>query len=798
MTTPAVGSRPPIVSPDNHGSRERLLALALLAVFTLLFFHRALLAGSFYAIDFHLTFQPLRTILAETLRHQLPFWNDRLGNGSPILANPNNAALYVPNLLCMVLAPARALTVLTVLHLLFGAWGAWLLGRRLGQSTTAAWIGAVLFGFNGAAVAATPFINLAWTLPWLPWLLVATDRTCDEDSAFPAVAFLGLVVGAMIVLGDPFIVAAGCMGSCLWLLARIISRWRRRGQRFRSVTVAAGAALGTGLGLLLALPSLVAVLKYLPASVRAIGFKPEGVTFWSFHPLLGLGFLLPAPFGNPDAVGLERFWAVALSPDRGAPYLIGVYVGGVALCLAALGAAVRSRRRWTLLSWLVALAALALGRYGPLYPLLDEVALFAALRYPEKWILPAMLPLALLAGHGADAVTRMAADRRSWFGVVLFPVVLLTVLAGLALATSPPLDGWIEVLASPPTVDSSEAPIDPAQLGRFRGQLLASIARATVGLLVAVIAVLGLRRRPQSVRTTVVLGVLVAIDLLVHNRQLAPVVSAAFYDQVPKAVEALRSEGVSGRVYVEPLISETALVRGVRSLEDASRQQRELLRGYTGAAYGLRLAFNQDTEGYGPSRYMRLGVLVRSAPLREKLMLLGAAGASHVMTVQPLEDDRVEPVAVVPGITDPPLRVFRNRLVLGRVRLVPKLLVYDEDAGFIRAVGDGPDDLFSRFALVDRRDLTGGAVAAEDLTPAALDRPPAHTGSLTIEEDRGSLIRINSVGDGGYVVVSDCWVPGWTATVDGHAVPILPVDYAFMAVAIPGGTREVVFEYWPW
>ncbi len=49
----------------------------------------------------------------------------------------------------------------------------------------------------------------------------------------------------------------------------------------------------------------------------------------------------------------------------------------------------------------------------------------------------------------------------------------------------------------------------------------------------------------------------------------------------------------------------------------------------------------------------------------------------------------------------------------------------------------------------------------------------------------------------GYLVVSDSFDPGWSATVDGQAATIYPAYCAFRAVYLPEGKHTVVFEYSP-
>jgi len=48
------------------------------------------------------------------------------------------------------------------------------------------------------------------------------------------------------------------------------------------------------------------------------------------------------------------------------------------------------------------------------------------------------------------------------------------------------------------------------------------------------------------------------------------------------------------------------------------------------------------------------------------------------------------------------------------------------------------------------------------------------------------------------VVLSDLDYPGWRATVDGQAAPILRVDGVVRGVRVSAGEHEVAFTYHPW
>jgi hypothetical protein len=84
--------------------------------------------------------------------------------------------------------------------------------------------------------------------------------------------------------------------------------------------------------------------------------------------------------------------------------------------------------------------------------------------------------------------------------------------------------------------------------------------------------------------------------------------------------------------------------------------------------------------------------------------------------------------------------------------------------------------------------------------PSADPLPAAASGRRwqRVVDARPNRLKIELDGQSaGLLVVTDPWYPGWRCWIDGQEVPIWMADYAFRAVMVPKGAREVEFRFEP-
>jgi hypothetical protein len=130
--------------------------------------------------------------------------------------------------------------------------------------------------------------------------------------------------------------------------------------------------------------------------------------------------------------------------------------------------------------------------------------------------------------------------------------------------------------------------------------------------------------------------------------------------------------------------------------------------------------------------------------------------------------------------------VYRNPTALPRAYVVPRAVAAETE----------PKRVLAQMALVDPREAV--LLDSDPLGADGEERQPFTPGNWVETNDPDRVVVTVTTHAPGLLVVADTWMPGWSATLNGRAVPILRGNHAQRVIALPGaGTHRVAMTYWP-
>lgn len=740
-------------------------AALLLALATLVGFHRLAAHPSDLLVgphdqgrtDLTTLFAPTRAFQQQEVRQgRLPLWNARLLCGTPVAGNPQSGVFYPANWLSLWPDALRVVSWLLVAHHWLAGLGTYLLARRFGMGFLPAVLAGVVFLTAPflVAAAAEGHYNHNCAIAWLPWTLLGYERLRrGERFGIPgtalalALSFLSghvqetYYVGLTLVL---FLAADMAIGPREVLARPLLAQ---RGL----------IAVGTTVGLVAV--ELIPNWFYARQSVRSGGLTVAQAGEISVEPANLWQLLDPFAWGLPEAYQGDswRYWEQLC------------YFGIVPLLLALVALATGWRRypAWRLGLLLVLALLIALGNHTPVfsvaYRLLPGLSLF---RVPSRVLYLASFAVALLAGIGLDQLLALArglpAGRRRAAGWVAGAGAAGLLLLGAAHWLAP--DHWQAVFHLAPATFQPAWPLGLAACGLALGGALLLQPRwapwAAAAMLLVCLA-----------------------DATRHSRAATRTATLNQPDQRLQLAQWLAEQTGDSRVLVpQDLVSD----------REASRAGLNKLAGYEGVPL-LRTAVTVAGLVQGPQPESQL---LGFAPLDVRayppvlLDLLGVRLAA-VVTADPPEIDGWtlvsrgrQPVEFALRGTEPrplPWAVYERKeplprsFVLGTARQRQR---------------QGPVEEQLR-RLDPRREV----LLDEDLLQPG---PRQMWQAARVVYDGNNQVRVLAELEApGYLVLSDTYYPGWSASAAGQQLPLVPANFAFRAVPLGAGRHEVQFDYEP-
>jgi hypothetical protein len=704
-------------------------------------YHRALTPGWTIA-DQDLLFYivPYHTFLVQAWQagDWLPLWNSHIFLGAPFLANIQGAPLYPQNLLLALVSVPTAINWLVALHFGIAGCGMYLYClKALRLRRTGSSVAALVFMFSALMFSHVGHFNLLNTLAWAPWAMLAADRAALSPT--PArLAAVSAVIALVILAGHAQAAYYAFLLAFIVAAARLWNVAIQRRLWRRSLRTLLLLSASAGLGVALAALQLTATLELASQSIRGGGLSHTAASAFSLPFRAFAGDILP------DYTGEHR--------DE-----FAASVGAAALPLIALAVMVRGGRR-RVLSWLVLGVVALVVAFGPkarlydaLYALLPGFNLF---RVPARALVLTTIAAAVLSGYGVHTAQQMA---HAWRRPRLRPKLARATGVTAVLAGLPAAAAFLVLLAGSPQRGILQI-FPPLQLRNLA--LMAGFE-----LLAATIVFAGIAGHRAAFG---LLPVVVFVDLVLlagHTYPMNPLPEQV--TEAPNVTSSLVPHSPDERhlvlVPLDATFRTASAVPGGLSPIDQARYE-WFLRQEEAQAPNLSLAAGtNDADGYDG------GVLpLRSyVSFRAELLPPGSANQADFMT----------------------------RLLTGRVQNIDWLAAAGVTT-VVTVAGNNPNPPGSSRLVPAGRvgDLVAWRVSEPSPARAHLENGlAAHVASDTGEQ---VVVQLPE-GASGRLILADAYYPGWTASVDGHAVPIERYAGYLRAVSLPSGARVVVFEYQP-
>jgi len=764
-------------------------AAGLLGVLLAFAFRGALAGRLFYLRDVVQNHAPVRRMVTDRLLSgELPLWDPLHGGGVPLLANPNHLVLHPITLLFLVLPFDAAMTASIVLQFVLLAAGGYLLARDLPVGRPAAVLAAAVLSLSGPAASLSSQQNVLSAFAWLPLALWGFGRAVRGPGVVPRVA----AVAASAVI---FMTGEAASALALVVLAPVTALTAPAGgpappARRAAPTIAAGLAVAA----LLAAVQILPAHELLAGSPRALGLGPAEAMKWSLRPERLAELVLPGLFGDPTRLSPGAWWGGGLF-EGGYPFLLSLVVGAGA-CLLAVVAVGRGPGRGRAIGLAAAAAffvTLALGSSTPFYRSL-VAALPAArqVRYPERFVLGALLATALLAAIGLERIDRRRSGSRA---PRLFWVAAGALAAGAAWLALAPAAGEAtlvrflrlpEVVATPPTLRAVRAGVT--------GSLLWAAGEAAIlGL-----ATLALARGGRPARVSI-WGVAAALGLSAALAS-APARATAPSDWMHAAspLRDLVAGGAGG-----PRLHHAPRPPGLQIRADSDAQawgyrfDRFTYSLMTGHPDGVPTILDPATDQMDLAIPVSVGARLAALTPEEQVRILRLAHTGWLLSWDAVADPGLRERAVLDGMSRPALRLYEVEDLPSRIRFVGRAEVPADARDPVASLLDPAFDPASSVLIEAEGGEWNAHHAGAAIVPASapLEAKPAVV--RVLQDDPERLTIDVAAGRPGVLVVDDSYAPGWQARLDGEPIPILRANMMFRGVEVPAGRHQVVMMYRP-
>ena len=538
-----------MTGPERRHDR---LAIAILLLLPTLFFGDVLLGiGNFYMRDLTRYYYPTKQIYREiVLAGELPLWNRYFHGGQPLAANPEHEIFYPFTWLILLPSYYLGYRLHVLVHIYLGLLGMYGLLRSMRMRPPAAFFGAVSFGLGGVYLSYVNLLPILFCAAWLPLTCLFVRRFLLRPN-LRDFALGSLSLGMQFLVAEPttvmqtgFLIGVyglyrGWVGQSEPGGDAIVHRSSFLARTGRMLQNTGWIALISLFGFAVGAVQMLAAIDHVGESARSRPFDFSLVKAWSMPWAKFAELVYPNILGHISIDQVMWYWAGGVYPGMGSPFLFSIYPGLAVTALAIAGLFAR-RRGATLVALLVVFSSLiALGGHTPLLRLLYEAGIATSIRYPEKFILIAILAVTIFAARTLQAV--LDGDRETRDTAVGFAIAVMVVATAMAVLAFTPL--YAEAFRKIWGVTGANANV-MVRLSREDW----IIAAVRGGLLVALLLAVGTRFRRIWLAAALLF---LCADLGPVMHELNPRMPARFFISRPEVMKTLHPDQQAYRVFHE-------------------------------------------------------------------------------------------------------------------------------------------------------------------------------------------------------------------------------------------------------
>lgn len=723
-------------------------------------------------------------------------WNPYIYSGFPMYLSQSGGFLDPLNIAILsVFDGISGYHVRLLIGLFLGMWAMYGAGRAAGVTRGSAVIMALgyplLFQYSSS-------ILISNTLFLMPVLMFASLKILTKAGSvrYWYAVLGGCALGWGFIAGYAQLTVISAFLCALFTLAYLCIPFDRKVTARRFQVSLPPLLVLSLVSVFASLPALLPVLEFLPFTVRN-----GGLSYSAAIPVETISVFDWLRFLFPNIVPLPRLSSGIVPLYAGA----AVFIGSMVTMFAIVA-------HWNQLSkvknYRVAVAAFSVFALvllitlpnSPLFYVLNHTPVFSYFRFPSRWMYVGGTFLILLGGVGIDIVrSGVLRNQLPWFikRLGVFAALITAGCFGLALGGR-----FLDLIGF----------ISLEKLGPLGAKVADGLRdwgeEFTLGNPALVITILSFSaayylvfrrslRQMRDITFTVVVVVVGLVNVLsiywlqwiqtsVPRREVMG--SYSVYERIPEHERDLY------RVYATDIARAPQSSSAALSLEELTKFQIASRWPNTGIYTGYSSVDGFDN--FVPTPYLAALVAVGSShgardatPFLshderitravDNIALLSMMNVGYILSGKEIVNEQLDFIASSSAsIHYEPLHLYRNSRALPRAYSAKSVQP---------AVGLSIQDLLDR--------------EANFYTQTYLDclnciTGTYQSGSVTISSRRNGEYVIRATGaQPHFVVLSESFLPGWRAFLDGQEIEIVRTNGIYMSVAVPAGEHQIVFEY---